>query len=241
MSAPPDVTLCIRRVFRALFSRSAADLDQVALPHPANAAILAKLPTSDDLDEHLDRLQVHVINEHPGPPPRMLVHPYFRGSIMPLTLVRTPEGLKADLRWWLIAAQGPTELDQTARAFTFAIISGDEELLARTAHVKNVAPETLALLTRRPAPGGELGQYEHVCQEMPMRELSVGEEFPWPPEGLRTVRPEDASEHRRILMAQFGGDEFTYLLTRDPSEPGSPWRVDPTPFLIAASMGWVPR
>lgn len=232
MSAPPDVESAVRAAMRALFAGDLAALERAAVPNPGLRLLVEKRARVDDLDRRINEIQMHVIAEQEGG--RLIVHAFFMGMIMPITLVPQPraEGRapawKADLRWWLWTVQPPRELERCARAFMFGLISGDAGLIAGT----SLAHPQADLLAQSSVPSGELGQYEDVCANMPMTELAVGERYPWPVGQMYTVRPEDVTDERRILMAQFGGDEITFVMQRVDGR----WKVDPSPFVTVAML-----
>lgn len=232
MSAPPDVESAVRAAMRAMFAGDLSALERAAAPHPQLRLLVESRPRVEDLDRAIDEMQMHVIAEQADG--RIIVHAFFKGMIMPITLVPQAGAAggtaawKADLRWWLWAVQPPREIDRCARAFMYGLISGDAALIAGT----SLAHPQSDLLAQSNVPSGELGQYEDVCANMPMTELTVGERYPWPMGQSYTVRPEDVTDDRRILMAQFGGDEITFVMVR----VNGKWQVDPSPFVTVAMM-----
>jgi hypothetical protein len=227
MSIAPEIGKVIHRVFRSMFSGDLDSLQRDALPHPHLVRLVTMRPPVEDLDWRLEELQMHEIARYPDG--HVIAHAFFLGCIMPITLRPDDSGAwKADMRWWMVATEPPTELFQKARMALYAMVTGDDELLSKTCFFR----EGIDLLTQSGAPSGEHGVYEDVCANMPMIELAAGERYPWPVGEMDIAKPDDCTGDHRLLMAQFGGDEITFRMKRINGE----WFVDPEPFITMAQQ-----
>lgn len=225
MAVEPEIRDVMERIFVALFSGTLQDIKAVALDHPDLSIFIEKRPNIERVEERAKDLQLHKIAEYPDG--HVIIHAYFMGTIMPMTLVKGPDGAwKADLRWWVSTLRPRTELFEKARACLYGMVTGNPNLVERTC----LPNDDLALLSKNGAPAGEHGQYEDVCANMPMVELAAGEPYPWPMGQTLVATAEETTGDRRVLMAQFGADEITFKMHHVNGE----WYVDASPFIAVA-------
>jgi hypothetical protein len=220
---PEPVEGLVREFLRAVFSGDAAGLSEVALPHPGLADLARPRPAPPhvgSLTEQLAGLQGSVLFETPD---RMALHAYFRGMIFPLTLRRGPAGWRVDARFWIAATRPPTEEGRAAKAFMYAVLAGDRELLAEVA----LPHPALDVLLGAVSPPGERGHLEDICENLPMMVLAPGDEYPITPDRSAPVRAEQVGPDRAFLLTELDGFEVPLPLHREEGR----WRVDPGPWV----------
>lgn len=205
-------------------------LREAALPHPNLADLTQGRTPSGNLADEIENIQMHLVSELPGG--RVIVHTYFRGMVMPVAVVSTPAGWRVDVRWWLAAKGEPSEAFVTARMFMYAVISADLGALTELAQPN----PALEVLIGTPPPAGEMGQYQHVCEEMPVIELAPGEHYMKPDGSLGTVSVEQCGgsgeDERKVILGQFSGNEIPFFMRR----MGGRWRVDPVWMIEARAQ-----
>jgi hypothetical protein len=167
-------------------------------------------------------------------PDRLYLHVYFRGLLQPIVVVRTPDGWRVDLRWWIHAMRPPEPMHDVAREFLYAMLTGDQDRLAELA----VEPRGIEVLISGPTPSGEAAQLAHVCQAMQLAELGLGEKFPDLVGGTDTVTEKHRAHGLRVLVGLFNGSELPFLMR----EVDGQWKVSPFHFVratVVASGGRV--
>jgi hypothetical protein len=77
-----------------------------------------------------------------------------------------------------------------------------------------------------------MAQIRHVCDEMPVIELAVGDEYPVPGAGRPAVTPADLADGKKMLLGQFNGTEIPFAMKFIAGR----WRVDPAVFIRMANL-----
>ncbi|HYE20309.1 MAG TPA: hypothetical protein VEA69_17815 [Tepidisphaeraceae bacterium] len=233
---PPPILVhqALRKTFRAIGSANLELLQSVALPNPDLYLLVQHQPTADDLaalDDKLDHdLQPHIIGGDKNS--RLACRAMWRGSLVPITLVKTPAGWRADLRWWTAGAKPQHPSFDAARGFMFALMTADLDLLQQIA-VENTPNLDLLIQGQSPPPGGEMGQYEHVAQTLPVIELSTDDAYPSSRGTLEPVRPDWVAGGRKLLLVQYLDTEIP--LQARLSETDNRWHIDPTILLATVA------
>ncbi|HSI34838.1 MAG TPA: hypothetical protein VK986_14720, partial [Tepidisphaeraceae bacterium] len=220
----------LRKLFRAIGSANLELLQSVALPNPDLYLLVQHRPTAGDLaalDDKLDHdLQPHVLGGDNKT--RMSCRAMWRGSLVPVLLVKTPAGWRADLRWWTAGAKAQHPAYDAARGFMFALMTADLDLLQQIA-VDDVPNLDLLIQGQSRPPGGEMGQYEHVAQTLPVIELSADDTYPSSRGTLEPVRADWLADDRKLLLVQYLDTEIP--LQARLSDADGRWHIDPTILL----------
>jgi len=151
------------------------------------------------------------------------------GDSTHVSLVRTREGWRIDLRWWLAMldmASGPPPSPDSAEYAARALIASLVEL-DRQAAAQFVTPDAdLDLLfagaPSEPEPSDQLGA---LVVEMPLIEIGPGE-FCEMPSGrvVEGVQRDDM----KVLVGLYGPLEMPFVVERI----GTRWRVQPEPYFL---------
>ena len=241
-SSPEDV---IRTLVRAIYANDVAAYNAVTVPDPrrarltaggrVNEAKLRQLETEPELLQ-IKSLRPFLYRGHAVKPDATGQVPVsttamYRvvngGQPMIVSLVRTSEGWRVDVRWWLAmlelqsAEPKPGTPDYTARALTLALVSLDRKAAASFV-VKGASMEQL--FDGAPRQRDPSGVMEATAMEMPIVELRPGE-FCELPDG-RVVEG-SAQPDLKVLLAQYGPIEVPFVLHR----VGSEWRAEGFPYL----------
>ena len=227
MQIPYEADVAIRATFRAVVGGDRAALAQSALPCPDVDALFARPFPPELRAQLLEQIPGMQVSGRDVSDDRVYAHAYFRGLLHPVVVVRDGARWRMDLRWWASAAKGPNPMHAVAREFLFAMISCDEERLPQLAYDR----QGLEILLRERPPAGELAQVAHVCQEMQLAELEVGERFPNLIGGTDTVTQKHRDLGIHVLIGLFNGGEMPFLMRQKDGE----WKVIPFHFLRAAA------
>jgi hypothetical protein len=245
----PETT--IRALVTAIYANDPAAYERVTLPAPTRDRLVRGGSVNQEklrqLEEDPEGLQIEMkqpftwrgeaaVADQSGAYPlgttvRYMVAHY--GSPMIVTLVRTAEGWKVDLRWWLAmldAASGvepkPDSAELAVRRFTAALIALDRKEAARFV----MPPVNLDMVfdgaPRQPEPSGHL---DALVMEMGLVEIGAGE-FVKLPSG-RVVEGGSTAD-RKVLVGVFGPIEVPYVVQR----AGSAWKVAPEPYFHLLSQ-----
>jgi hypothetical protein len=222
----PAIQVC-HRAFYAIYTGDLAALEKEALPDPDLATVLSKefVPKYDlpALKQSIEEMQ---INPAGSEPPRigdevLELGAYFRGTIMPVTLVRRGDEWKMDCRWWIAARRPDDEPRTVARAFLYAWMTGDLATLAKTA----VPHSRLGDLLRNGSPpAGEFAQLHHICEATIFIPAVLGEQFLATTSEMETVISEHVGDDRLLLLARIGSQPPAMPLQL--AKIGGAWRVD---------------
>jgi hypothetical protein len=151
---------------------------------------------------------------------------------MLVSLVRTAEGWRIDLRWWLAMLDmatgpppSPDSADYAARALIASLIELD-----RQAAPEFVTPDANldVLFTGAPPEPEPSDQLGALLVEMPLVEIGPGE-FCEMPSGrvVEGVRRDDM----KVLVGLYGPVEMPFVVQRI----GTRWRVQPEPYFLLIS------
>jgi hypothetical protein len=150
-------------------------------------------------------------------------------NLMLVSLVRTPEGWRIDLRWWLAMldmASGPPpdpdSADYAARALIASLLDLDREGAAKFLTPDANLDLLFAGAPPEPEPSDQLGA---LLAEMPLIEIGPGE-FCEMPSGrvVEGVRRDDL----KVLVGLYGPVEMPFVVQRI----GTRWRVQPEPYFL---------
>lgn len=149
------------------------------------------------------------------------------GGPMMVPLVKTPEGWRVDVRWWIAMAdlmRGPEPKpgtpDLAIKTLLLNMLANDRKNAARWV----AKPADLDVIFQGAPPYREpSGVLEASAMEMPLVTIGPGEFYPLPSgrivEGMTTPDV-------RVLVGMFGPTEIPFVVRR----AGAAWTVDPEPY-----------
>ena len=236
----------IRSFVHAMYSNDLVAYEALTLPVPGRERLekggAVNVDAKEELEHNPEAVQLRMMRpyqlrgrearrdangEYPvGTTVRFSVS--YRNPML-VSLVRTPQGWRIDLRWWLAMldmASGPPpdrdSADYAARALIASLLDLDREAAA-----KFVTPDAdLDLLfagaPREREPSDQLGA---LLAEMPLIEIGPGE-FCRMPSGrvVEGVRRNDL----KVLVGLYGPLEMPFVVQRI----GTRWRVQPEPYFL---------
>jgi len=236
----------IRSFVHAMYSNDVVAYEALTLPVPGRERLekggVVNVEAKEELEHNPEAVQLRMMRpyqlrgreatrgangEYPiGTTVRFSVS--YR-NLMLVSLVRTSEGWRIDLRWWLAMldmASGPppdrNSADYAARALIASLIDLDREGAA-----KFVTPDAdLDLLFAGAPPEREPSdQLGALLAEMPLIEIGPGE-FCRLPSGrvVEGVRRDDL----KVLVGLYGPVEMPFVVQRI----GTRWKVQPEPYFL---------
>ena len=243
----PTPEAAIRAMVTAMYSNDVAGYEKVTLPHPQRGQLTAGGRRNDDklrqLKEDPDGLQIKAQRpllfqgkeaaaaangQYPVGTTGVYMVAHY-GSPMIVPVVRTSDGWKIDLRWWVemmrvATSQGPPPKDSPE----FAIKSMLFDMLAlnRAKAATYLAdPKTIDTLflgaPRQREPSGVL---ESSAAGMPLVEVGPGEFFLLPSgnviEGLAP------GGTRKVIVGLFGPSEMVFVVQK----AGAGWKIVAEPY-----------
>jgi hypothetical protein len=232
----------IRELFAAIYANDVDAYNRITLPDPARSKLTVGGRSNPDklrqLRDDPDSLQIKALRplltkgvpiadvSRAGEGTTGLYMTAHGGSPMVVALVRTADGWKVDVRWWLAMidlqtappARGTPAF--AARALTGAMIQLDRKNAERFAVPGASLDVLFAGAPRQREPSG---QFDALAMEMPIVELKPGE-FATLADG-RVVESTSEAD-RKVLVGWFGPVEVPFVVRRVASE----WRVEPPPF-----------
>ena len=236
----------IRSFVHAMYSNDLAAYDALTLPTPGRERLqkngAVNLEAKEELEHNPEAVQIRMMRPyqlrgHDARPDADGEYPIgttVRFSVsyrypMVVSLVRTREGWRIDLRWWLAMldmASGPPPSPDSAEYAARALIASLVEL-DRQAAAQFVTPDAdLDLLfagaPSEPEPSDQLGA---LVVEMPLIEIGPGE-FCEMPSGrvVEGVQRDDM----KVLVGLYGPLEMPFVVERI----GTRWRVQPEPYFL---------
>jgi hypothetical protein len=236
----------IRSFVHAMYSNDVVAYEALTLPVPGRERLekggVVNVEAKEELEHNPEAVQLRLMRpyqlrgrearreangEYPvGTTVRFSVS--YRNPML-VSLVRTPEGWRIDLRWWLAMldmVSGPPpdsdSADYAVRALIASLLDLDRERAA-----KFVTPDAnLDLLFAGAPPEREPSdQLGALLAEMPLIEIGPGE-FCRMPSGrvVEGVRRDDM----KVLVGLYGPVEMPFVVQRI----GTRWRVQPEPYFL---------
>ena len=212
----------IRSFVHAMYSNDLAAYEALTVPIPGRERLekggAVNVEAKEELEQYPEAVQLRMMRPYQYP---MLV-----------SLVRTPEGWRIDLRWWLAMLDmatgpppSPDSADYAARALIASLIELD-----RQAAPEFVIPDANldVLFTGAPPEAEPSDQLGALLLEMPLVEIGPGE-FCEMPSGrvVEGVRRDDM----KVLVGLYGPVEMPFVVQRI----GTRWRVQPEPYFLLIS------
>ena len=246
-AAKDDPEAVVRAYVKAMYSNDVAAFEQLTVPDPRRARLVAGGSGNPDklrqLNEDPTGLQIRMkkpfsYHGEPAKPDASGAYPVgatvtymvaHYGSPTMFSLVRKADGWKIDLRWWLAmmdAASG-AESDRgspqfAVRSFTAALMALDRDKVAAL----TLPPANMdVLFAGAPSSREPSGHMEALAYEMGLVEIGAGE-FAKLPSGrvIEGGGPED----RKVLVGLLGPLEVAYVLRRVDGE----WKVLAEPYFV---------
>jgi len=234
----PEPTM--RAVIQALFTADQRSLEKHALAAPKMSLLVAKPPlTGDDLKrltEETNRLKFKQVQDYrlAGRPIQSAPSGYptgttarfmapVRGTLTVIAVVKTIDGWKVDLRWWIkmmemagrdaISKERP---EYVVKSFILALLR-----LNKTEAGKFVTPETdmNQVFADAPPYAEPSDQLPSLTIEMPLVEAAPEESYPLP--SGRIVKGSDKPNERKLLVGWFGPTEMAFEVIKIKNE----WKV----------------
>src|SRR5262245_23340608 len=247
-SDSPEVV--IRSFVHAMYSNDVVAYDALTLPVPGRERLekggTVNVEAKEELEHNPEAVQLRLMRpyqfrgreatrdvngEYPvGTTVRFSVS--YR-NLMLVSLVRTSEGWRIDLRWWLAMLDmasgpppGPDSADYAARALIASLIDLDREGAAEFVTPDANLDLVFAGAPPEPEPSDQLGL---LIGEMPLVEIGPGE-FCEMPSGrvVEGVRRDDM----KVLVGLYGPVEMPFVVQR----VGTRWRVQPEPYFLLISQ-----
>ena len=236
----------IRSFVHAMYSNDVAAFETLTLPDPGRDRLekggVVNVEAKEELEHNPEAVQFRLMRPYQfrgreaarGADGEYPVGTTVRFSVsyrypMVVSLVRTPEGWRIDLRWWLAMLDmtsgpppDPDSADYAARALIASLIDLDRQGAAEF-----VMPDAhLDMLFEGAPPEREPSdQLEALVAEMPLVEIGPGEFCEMPSgrvvEGVR-------SDDMKVLVGLYGPVEMPFVVRRI----GTRWRVQPEPYFL---------
>lgn len=245
---PPEAV--IRSFVHAMYANDVAAYNALTLPVPGRERLqkdgAVNVEAKEELERNPEAVQIRLMRPyqfkgHEAMPDASGEYPVgttvrFSASyrnLMLVSLVRTPEGWRIDLRWWLAMldmASGPPpdrdSADYAARALIASLLELDRQGAAEFATPGANLDLLFAGAPREPEPSDQLGA---LLVEMPLIEIGPGE-FTELPSGrvVEGVQRDDL----KVLVGLYGPLEMPFVLQRI----GMRWRVEPEPYFLLLSQ-----
>ncbi len=245
---PPEAV--IRSFVHAMYANDVAAYNALTLPVPGRERLqkdgAVNAEAKEELEQNPEAVQLRLMRpyqfkgrearrdasgEYPvGTTVRFRVS--YRNSML-VSLVRTPEGWRIDLRWWLAMldmASGPPpdrdSADYAARALIASLLDLDRKGAAEFATPGANLDLLFAGAPPEPEPSDQLGA---LLVEMPLIEIGPGE-FCEMPSGrvVEGVQRDDL----KVLVGLYGPVEMPFVVQRI----GTQWRVQPEPYFLLISQ-----
>jgi hypothetical protein len=234
----PDPAM--RAVIQALFAGDQQSLKKHTLPHPKVSLLIAQHPPTGNeskrLIEEARELKFRQVQDYrfkgqpiqrtpsgypPGTMARFLAP--VRGTLTVFTVVRTTEGWKVDLRWWIemiemerrdsVSKESP---EYVIKSFLLALLR-----LNRNEARKFVTPETdiNRVFADAPPYAEPSDQLPALTIEMPLVEAGPEESYPLP--SGRIGQGSDKPNEQKLLVGLFGPTEMAFEVVKIKNE----WKV----------------
>src|SRR5262245_18575505 len=239
----------IRSFVRAMYSNDLAAYEALTLAVPGRERLekggAVNVEAKEELEQNPEAVQLRVARPYqfrgrevsPGASGEYPIATTVRFSVsyrypMVVSLVRTAEGWRIDLRWWLAMldmATGPPpdpdSADYAARALIASLIDLDRKGAAEFVTPDASLDDLFAGAPSEREPSDVLGA---LVVEMPLIEIGPGE-FCEMPSGrvVEGVRRDDM----KVLVGLYGPIEMPFVVQRI----GTRWRVQPEPYFLLIS------
>lgn len=150
----------------------------------------------------------------------------FGGTIMPIDLVKNGQEWLVDAKWMIAMSEEPTLQHRTAQEFFYSVIAKNALSLWELSLDRK---EIHILTAGRRLPGGDLGQYQHLCFNMPMIEIKNGEMY-----YDLSGKQKKAEIPKGMVLLQgrfgFGSKHMSFFM----KEVEGIWKIDAAPFVEMA-------
>ena len=236
----------IRSFVHAMYSNDVAAFEALTLPDPRRYRLekggVVNAEAKEELEHNPEAVQLRMMRpyqfkgrearrdadgEYPvGTTVRFSVS--YRNPMV-VSLVRTPQGWRIDLRWWLAMldmASGPppdpASADYAARALIATLVELDRKGAAEFVTPDANLDILFAGAPPQREPSDQLGA---LVAEMPLVEIGPGE-FCELPSGrvVEGVRRDDM----KVLVGLYGPVEMPFVVERI----GPRWRIQPEPYFL---------
>lgn len=230
----------MRAAIQAMLTGDSQGLEKYTLPNPQQSLLLARNPPVGDeqkiLVDEIERVQFRQVqgyrlNGHflqpnpanfpPGTTARFMAP--VRGTLMVISVVKTVEGWKVDLRWWIelmaLARRDSISKDSpeyVVKSFLLALLR-----LNKTEARKFVTSDTdiNRVFADAPPYAEPSDQLPMLTIEMPLVEARPDESYPLP--SGRVAQGSDRPEERKLLVGLFGPTEMVFEVVNVKNE----WKV----------------
>ena len=215
---------------------------KVTLPTDGVEAMLRRSPPAADerarIDAQLERVRLSTqlpplfegrpVDDGTPPPAgtRIVYVTQLGSSLVPVVVVRTAEGWRADPRYWLAErTQQTADLEDATppmivKRFLFHIMNRDTEKLAALSYL----PQAVEELTRNnDMAGADRGHVAMLCVEMPVAKARDGEVVRMP---VGTRITAGSSPDELVYVGLLGTVEVPFRLRK----VGGQWKVLPEPY-----------
>lgn len=234
----------IRGFYRAILGGDASAYHAIIVADPrADRFLPREKPSPDKVHEidmasrdfRLRQLQPFRLKGLGVPPDPKIGYPIgtttrflgnFPQSLTVVSVVRTADGWKVDMRWWEAIAdlteEGPVKgtPEYTVKALTASLVSLRRDMAKQLITPPTEVETVFAGAPDSPEPSDQLMS---LVGEMPVVEARPGEFFPLP--SGRVVEGVESPD-QKLLVGLFGPREITFLLQRVNGE----WRVTAEPY-----------
>ena len=244
-SAPAAPESIVRGLVTAIYKGDVATYNALTLPDPRRAVLTANARVNEaklrELTDYPQGLQIKISRGYqyqgkPAKPDSSGMYPLgttvlfmaaHSGGPMMAPLVRTAEGWRVDVRWWIAMTDLMRNPEPKSGTPDLAIKTLLLNMLAndrKNAERWVAKPADLDVIfqgaPRFREPSGVL---EASAMEMPLVRIGPGEFFPLP--SGRIVEGKAAGDVQ-VLVGMFGPTEIPFVVRR----AGAGWTVDPEPY-----------